>query len=603
MTMQTADAALTAPVVVAVVNGPEDESLDWHAIDWRAVEEDVRRLRQRIFTASQVGDLKRVRSLQKLMLRSRSNALLSVRRVTEVNAGRETAGVDGTVVLLPAAKIDLADWMLHGTGSWQARPVKRVYIPKKGSTGKRRPLGIPVIADRCLQALTVNALEPEWEARFEPKSYGFRPGRGCHDAIEAIFHVARGANPKRQWALDADLAAAFDRIDHRHLLGQLGTFPARERIADWLTAGVIDKGRFAPTEQGSPQGGVISPLLLNIALHGMESAAGVRYQRTGLRAGETVPGSPVVIRYADDLVALCHTRHEAEQVKARLAEWLTPKGLAFNEDKTRVVTLDDGFDFLGFTVRRQSGKLLIKPSKAALRRIRERLRTEMRALRGANAATVLFRLNPIIRGWAAYYRTAVSSQVFNALDAYLWRLTYKWAKHGHPNKSKHWVVARYFGAFNKSRRDRWVFGDRDSGAYLTKFAWTGIVRHRMVKGASSVDDPALAQYWADRRRRGVPPPMDQLSQRLLRTQAGRCPRCGDLLLYADHPPQTPSEWEQWIRVTGKALRKQSLLYRKRDGSGETSGLRLTHARCREGAPIVAARAQDFCPTGEPSGLA
>ena len=146
---------------------------------------------------------------------------------------------------------------------------------------------------------------------------------------------------------------------------------------------------------------------------------------------------------------------------------------------------------MGFTVRRQSGKLLIKPSKAALRRIRERLRTEMRALRGANAATVLFRLNPIIRGWAAYYRTAVSSEAFSALDRYLWRLTYKWAKHGHPNKSKHWVVNRYFGAFDKARRDRWVFGDRASGAYLTKFAWTGIVRHRMVKGASSPDDAPL----------------------------------------------------------------------------------------------------------------
>ena len=336
-------------------------------------------------------------------------------------------------MLLPAAKAELADWVQHHTEPWQARPVKRVYIPK-GSTGKRRPLGIPVIVDRCLQARVVNALEPEWEARFEPRSYGFRPGRGCHDAIEAIFHVARGANPQRRWVLDADLAAAFDRIDHDHLLGQLGTFPARELIAGWLKAGVIENGRFAPTEEGTPQGGVVSPLLLNVALHGMEQAAGVRYQQTGIHAGETVPGSPVLIRYADDLVALCHTRHEAEQVKARLAGWLAPRGLTFNEDKTRIVTLDDGFDFLGFTVRRQSGKLLIKPSKAALRRIRERLRTEMRALRGANAAAVLHRLNPIIRGWAAYYRTVVSSEAFTALDRYLWRLTYKWAKHRSPEQ-------------------------------------------------------------------------------------------------------------------------------------------------------------------------
>src|SRR5450759_2140934 len=277
-------------------------------------------------------------------------------------------------------------------------------------------------------------------------------------------------------------------------------------------------------------------------------------------------------------------RHRAGFVSAsgQVHVSLDTRGLTFNEDKTRIVTLDDGFDFLGFTVRRQSDKLLIKPSKAALRRIRERLRTEMRALRGANATAVIARLNPIIRGWAAYYRTVVSSDAFTVLDRYLWRLTYKWAKHGHPNKPRHWIINRYFGAFNKSRRDRWVFGDRDSGAYRIKFAWTGIVRHRMVKGGSSPDDPALAQYWADRRRRGVPPPLDQLSLRLLKTQAGRCPCCGDLLLHAEHPPQTPSEWEQWVRVTGKALRKQSLTYRRRDGSGETSSLRLIHARCRGG---------------------
>src|SRR5664279_370388 len=293
MATQTTDGAQAMMAVVAVVNGPEDELLDWHAVDWRVVEEDVRRLRQRIFTASRAGDLKRVRSLQKLMLRSRANTLLSVRRVTERNAGRKTAGVDGKVVLLPEAKIELVGWVQHHTEPWQARPVKRVYIPKRGSTGKRRPLGIPVIVDRCLQALVVNALEPEWEARFEPRSYGFRPGRGCHDAIEAIFHVARGANPRRRWALDADLAAAFDRIDHEHLLGQLGTFPARGLIAGWLKAGVIENGRFAPTEEGTPQGGVASPLLLNVALHGMEQAAGVRYQQTGIHAGITAPDSPV----------------------------------------------------------------------------------------------------------------------------------------------------------------------------------------------------------------------------------------------------------------------------------------------------------------------
>ena len=565
------------------VNGPEDDVLDWLSIDWPTVEDEVRRLRQRIFTASQAGDLKKVRNLQKLMLRSRANALLSVRRVTELNAGRMTAGIDGVVVVTAPGKAALAERVRKRDRRSTARPVKRVYIPK--ANGKQRPLGIPVIVDRAQQAQVVNALEPEWEARFEPKSYGFRPGRGCHDAIEAIFHVARGPNPGRRWVLDADLAAAFDRIDHSHLLNHLGTFPARAQVEQWLKAGVVEQGRLTPTEEGTPQGGVVSPLLLNIALHGMEGAAGVRRQLTGVHAGETRRDSPILIRYADDFLALCHSQDQAEKVKASLAGWLAPRGLVFNEDKTRIVNLDEGFDFLGFTVRRQSGKLLIKPSKAAIRRIRDRLRTEMRSLRGANVAMVLKRLTPIVRGWAAYYRAVVSSEVFSALDRHLWKLTYKWAKHSHPKKSKHWIVDQYFARFNKSRRDRWVFGDRISGAYLVKFAWTNIVRHQMVTKGASPDDPALAEYWAARRRRAAPPPIDNLSLRLrlLRVQRGTCPTCGELLLYADHPPQSPREWEQWVRVTGKALAKRHIAYRS-GGSSDAGTICLVHARCRPRIP-------------------
>jgi RNA-directed DNA polymerase len=206
-----------------VVNGPEDATFAWSQVDWRAAEMNVRRLRQRIFTASQAGDLAKVRSLQKLMLRSRSNTLVSVRRVTERNAGRLTAGVDGEVVLSPDAKIRLAERIQHSTAPFTAMPVRRVYIPKPG--GKRRPLGIPVILDRAQQARVVNALEPEWEARFEPRSYGFRPGRGCHDAIGAIYRTARGASPKRRWVLDADLAGAFDRIAHEHIRPCSARFP------------------------------------------------------------------------------------------------------------------------------------------------------------------------------------------------------------------------------------------------------------------------------------------------------------------------------------------------------------------------------------------
>jgi RNA-directed DNA polymerase len=555
---------------MVVVNGPEDAPFDWPAIDWRRVEGEVRRLRQRIFTASKAGDLKKVRSLQKLMLRSRANTLLSVRRVTERNAGRMTAGVDGEVVLTPEAKARLADRVHRQTEPFKAMPVRRVYIPKQGSSTKRRPLGIPVIADRAHQARVVSALEPEWEARFEPRSYGFRPGRGCHDAIQAVFEIAKGKSPKRPWVLDADLAGAFDRIGHDHILAMLGSFPARGMIRQWLKAGVVEQGRLHRTEEGTPQGGVVSPVLLNIALNGMEQAAGVRYRSDGRIRVD----SPAAIRYADDFVVHCHTRQDALEIKAKLAKWLAPRGLAFNEDKTRVVSLAEGFDFLGFNVRRYHGKLLIKPSKAAVRRIRARLRDELRSLRGSNAQAVIKRLNPIIRGWANYYRTQVSSQTFNTLDAYLWQRTWKWATYSHPNKPKSWVFAKYYGKFHKSKQDRWVFGDRHSGAYMHKFRWTHILRHRTVRHRASPDDPKLAGYWAWRRRKALLP-INKTTQELTNSQDGRCAICKGSMFPVENQPQTPREWENWL-ATRTAITTTAI----RPGNSEAAASRLIHAECR-----------------------
>ena len=297
---------------------------------------------------------------------------------------------------------------------------------------------------------------------------------------------------------------------------------------------------------------------------------------------ETVrDGCPALIRYADDLVVCCHSRQQAEQVQARLAEWLEPRGLAFNEAKTRIVPLTEGFDFLGFNLRRYpNGKLLIKPGATAIKRFREQAcegvprtpRGQRRSGTGEDRPdhTGLGRLLPdggVVQGVPLPW-----------ID-YLWKLTYKWACWSHPNKPKRWIIGRYFGKFEKFRNDRWVFGDRDTGAYLPKLAWTDIVRHTLVKGGASPDDPALAGYWAQRRQK-VKPPLDSYTVRLLSRQDGRCSLCGENLLTRDQPPQSPQGWERWfLQVTRKAIKADYLVHHDTPSAARSNRTHLVHATC------------------------
>lgn len=510
-----------------LANGTEKHpDTDWNATDWHQEERRVRNLRQRIFRATQAGDWKRVRSLQKLMLRSRANRLISVRRVAQLNQGKNTPGVDKVLLKTPAARGRMVDHLAHYP-LWTAKPTRRVYIPK--ANGKLRPLGIPVMADRCVQAMVKNALEPSWEARFEGSSYGFRPGRGCHDAIEKIYNIANPRNRKK-WVFDADIKGAFDNISHEHLLATIGRVPSIELIKQWLKAGYMDEGVFHETKAGTPQGGVISPLLANIALHGMEEVLGVIHDKRGY-----IIGKRAVVRYADDFCVFCESQEDAEAVREILTEWLSKRGLALSPEKTQIVHLSEGFNFLGFNIRhyrssntKTGWKLLTKPSKEAVQKHREKMKQEWEAAHGCTVQKILWRFNPIVRGWANYYRTGTAKETFTKLDNWMYQKEVRHGKRTHPHKPKKWRQQKYWGKLNLDRQDRWVFGDKHTGQHLLKYRWFPIERHILVKGNASPDDPTLRAYW-ERRNAAKIKNLAPTKQKMARKQQGLCPICKNTL--------------------------------------------------------------------------
>ncbi len=527
-----------------------NQMVEWRSINWRKLEKRVYKLQKRIYQASNRGDVKAVRRLQKTLMKSWSARALSVRRVTQDNTGKKTAGVDGVKSLSPVERLKLANKLKLGT---KVSPTRRVWIPKPG-TEEKRPLGIPTMKDRALQALVKMALEPEWEARFEPNSYGFRPGRSCHDAIEAIF---KAISQKPKYVLDADIAKCFDRIDHEALLRKLNTFPTmRRQIRAWLKAEVMDKKQLFPTSEGTPQGGVISPLLANIALHGMEKQI--------KQYAETIPSlngkwlnkrqrreKLSLIRYADDFVILHEDITVVQRCKEIISEWLKGMGLELKPSKTRLAhTLNQceqekpGFDFLGFTIQQfpkgkyhsnQGFKTIITPSKKKQKVHYDQIARVIETHKAAPQAALISRLNPIIRGWANYYAAVVSKDTYSEIDNLMYQKLRAWAKRRHPQKNGGWVTNKYWQSIDDAN---WVFATRkDNNALrLLNHADTPIVRHVKVKGESSPYDGNLV-YWS--KRKGENPEMPSKVSNILKRQKGKCTHCGlyfreDDVMEVDH---------------------------------------------------------------------
>ncbi|MGK7898924.1 MAG: group II intron reverse transcriptase/maturase [Xenococcus sp. (in: cyanobacteria)] len=517
------------------MNTENNPMYEWETINWRKTQKAVFKLQKRIYRASERGDVKAVRRLQRMLTKSWYAKTLAVRKVTQDNQGKNTPGVDGVKRLRNNQKINLAKNLELNDKS---QPIRRVWIPKPGKEEKR-PLGIPTMKERAKQALLKLALEPEWEAKFEPNSYGFRPGRSCHDAIAAIFN---GINQKAKYVLDADIEKCFDRINHEKLLNKLNTTPKfRRQIKAWLKSGVMDGEALFPTEEGTAQGGVISPLLANIALHGMEEMLKEKFTR---RTGKTYKiRKPSFVRYADEFVLMDESLEVVIEAKSVIEKWLEEMGLTLKESKTRTSHTfieyqgNVGFDFLGFNIRqypcseKQSGsiggterkrghKTFIKPSKSSIKQHLEKIDNLLERNANSSQEQVINALNPVIRGWSAYYSTVASSRTFDKLRNILHQKLFGWAKRrrnrGQNNTE---VVSKYWGV---NRGKGWQFITPDDKYVLECHSDTHIKRHIKVKEKRSPYDGDLV-YWSNRLSKH--PMLRQVVSKLLVKQKKKCNEC------------------------------------------------------------------------------
>ncbi|MDT9186470.1 MAG: group II intron reverse transcriptase/maturase, partial [Limnospira sp. PMC 894.15] len=490
------------------------------------------------------------------------------------------AGVDGMRAISPRQRFELVESI---KGNLKAKPLRREWIPKPGRDEKR-PLGIPTIQDRARQALVKSALEPEWESRFEGTSYGFRPGRSAHDAISRIF---QSINKGGYYILDADIAKCFDRINHEYLLSKIHCPSSLKRdLKQWLKAGVLDNGVFEDTETGTPQGGVISPLLANIALDGMVRLIETMYPKSNVVQATT-------IRYADDFVVISKDLEIIEQCKTAISKWLKPVGLEIKPEKTRIChtlnpieyngkTEEPGFDFLGFNIRQypigkyKSGKIggkasrlighktHIKPSKKAVKAHMEVIKGVIKQLKTAPQSALIKKLNPIIRGWSNYYSAVVSVETFTKLDHIVWQMLRAWTV-SRCGKASHEKLNNYFHngtvklSNGKERHESWLFKTKD-GFRLWKHNWIPIVRHTLIRPDATPYDGNWT-YWATRKGQAIDTPTRVA--KLLKKQKGKCTWCGQYF--------TPSD----------LVEVDHIIPRSYGGKDEYKNLQLLHRHCHD----------------------
>lgn len=513
---------MTTQTKSLIVGAVVHRKVDWTQINWRRVNKEVSRLQMRIMVAQKQGKYGKVKSLQYLLTHSFSAKALAVRKVTE-NKGKRTAGIDGEK-WNNSQKKSQAIKNLNKRG-YKPKPLKRVYIEK--SNGKLRPLGIPTMKDRAMQALYTSALEPVAETTADTNSFGFRKKRSTADAIAQCF-IALGRTKSAQWILEADIHSCFDQISHEWMLSDIPM--DKSMLRQWLKAGYLDKHVWNATEEGTPQGSIISPLLANMTLDKLQRQL---HEYLPDRNGKYLKIN--LIRYCDDFIITGDTKELLEQkVRPFVEKFLNERGLILSEKKTRITHIDEGFDFLGFNLRKYKGKLLIKPSKKKLINVLKKIRTIIKSNKQTKAGNLIATLNPVLRGWCNYYRHVVSKRTFAKLRAETFKMLWIWSKRRHPTKSIKWIRSKYFKTIGKSNWE--FFGDIVSGGKIKEIVLFNsqkvpIVRHVKIKAEANPYDPLWKSYFEQRDRRTV---QDQLKDKkhvlfLWNRQKGLCPICKEAI--------------------------------------------------------------------------